>query len=94
MEEVEEHFTEKIPWATLFGYACWDIWTNRCRKDFESQLTDVANNDYESFYRACWDEELIEKCIFFGRNSMQVTKEASLPNDNVKLEVDGSAAMD
>ena len=84
---------KKISWATLFGYVCWDIWTYRCRKVFEPQLTNMVNNGYESFYSACWDGELVENCIFYDKNLMQGTKEISLPNDHVKLEVDGSAKV-
>lgn len=50
--------THRIPWSTLFGYMCWDVWVHRCTCLFDTQAPQRQLNLHQSLFKASSDQEL------------------------------------
>lgn len=62
--EVGRLFTGKLIWSILFGYICRDICVTRCSKQFREDPEMEFTNAHSSFFRACWDQDLMTHCHF------------------------------
>ena len=88
-QEVGRNFTKKVPWAFLFAYICWDIWTSRCRKIFNSDSSSDLSA-MSSFLRACWDWDLSKNFNIFNVSEPSTDRNAQVPDNFWILETDGS----
>ncbi|XP_028798922.1 uncharacterized protein LOC114754310 [Neltuma alba] len=84
------NFTKKVPWPTLFGYICWDIWVTRCNKLFGREITNTGINANSSFFKACLDQDLIKQGFQLGRRQPSNAHSDKHPNDFIKVAIDGS----
>lgn len=85
--EAGKEFTAKIPWATLFGYTCWDIWNSRCKRLFGEADNDARPDDYSNFFRACADYDIKMRAAKHGNRRRKTYQDHS---DSVNLVSDAS----
>ena len=88
--DVGRAHTKKISWPTLFGYTCWDIWKDRCKKVFNEEIADETANATESLLRALWDQELATRASFLNSNDVRLEAETNRQQGFYHLETDGS----
>ncbi|XP_028785559.1 uncharacterized protein LOC114741452 [Neltuma alba] len=87
--EAGQEYTRRIPWSTLFGYLCWDIWVSRCKRLFDGTDGRGLLSGKNTFFRAAWDQDLVKSCKFYHDETLPPIVGNQDKNGCVILEVDG-----
>lgn len=92
--EVGREFMKKVPWSTLFGYLCWDIWTHRCTCLFGVDQESKPLNPLCSLFKACADQDVLQKLAKSGSRQAASALPIETMEGDVELYVDGSVLGD
>lgn len=86
--------THKLPWSTLFGYLCWDLWITRCTRLLSSQSAHGPLSAYYTFYRPCSDQELLKLGRLVSQQGLPLGHPPAQTSVTTTLIVDGSVLDD